>query len=171
MNHTPENSARFSCGFVFIDFMHFKVSALFTAWRTGSFNAASSEFQFAHWATGSVFALPRLLPLIVIRISRPGPAHRRTTLIHVDQLIHRGDHPVSDVAVVREGSSCVSAGAPRRRTDMKRDHGGASRPGPVARVRVPGPASWVLVLRGLQGRQSLLYRVSVGPWRPEPDSE
>lgn len=45
---------------------------------------------------------------------------------------------------------------------MKRDHGGACRPGPVARVRVPGPASRVLVLRGLHGRQSLLYRVSVG---------
>lgn len=110
-------------------------------------------------------------PLIVIRISQPGPAHARTTLIHIDQLIHRGDHPMSDVAVVREGSSCVSAGAPRGRTDMKRDHGGACRPGPVARVRVPGPASCVLVLRGLQGRQSLLYRVSIGPRRPEPDSE
>lgn len=45
---------------------------------------------------------------------------------------------------------------------MKRDHGGACRPGPVARVRVPGPASRVLVLRGLHGRQSLLHRVSVG---------
>lgn len=119
-----------------------------------------SEFQFAHWVTGSELAVPQLLPLIV---SQLGPAHARPTLIYIDQLIHRGDHPVSDVAVVREGSSCVSAGAPRRRADMKRDNGGACRPGPVARVRVPGPASWFLVLRGLQGRQSLLYRVSVGP--------
>lgn len=54
---------------------------------------------------------------------------------------------------------------------MRRDHGGASRPGPAAPVRVPGRASRVLVLRGLQGRQSLLHRVSVGPRRPEPDSD
>lgn len=88
---------------------------------------------------------------------KSGPAHTRPTLSHIEQLIHRGDHPVSDVAVVREGSSCVSAGATRRRNDMKRDHGGVSLPGPVAPVRVPGQVSWVLVLRGLQGRQSLLH--------------
>lgn len=54
---------------------------------------------------------------------------------------------------------------------MKRDHGGAYRPGPAGRVRVPGPAARVLVIRSLQGRQGLLHRVSDVLRRPEPDSE